>query len=379
MNKPKEIKIEKGDKKASLGDKIKRYLKNLTMQVSIQDQVILARHLAIMAKAGIPLLDSLKMVQKQARSKALVKILTDLIDEVSNGQYLSTALEKYESIFGSLFINVIRVGEVSGILAENLNYLADELKKKQSLRKKVIGAMIYPFVILVATFGVTALLVLFIFPKILPVFATLRVELPITTRILIYISNLLTNHGFTVVLIAFIALALFWISLKFEKVRYVFHRSLLYVPIFRKIVVAINMANFSRTLGLLLRSGVKIVEAIIICAATTPNLAYRKALNELAESARRGVSISKFLSDHKALYPAMVSQMAEVGEGTGNLSETLLYVAEFYESEVDEFTKNLSNILEPIVMVLMGSVVGFVAISIITPIYAITESVGNIR
>ncbi len=376
MNKTKEIKVEG---KVSLGAKITRYLKNLTMQVSIQDQVILARHLAIMAKAGIPLLDSLKMVQKQARSKALVKILTDLIDEVSNGQYLSTALEKYESIFGSLFINVIRVGEVSGILAENLNYLADELKKKQSLRKKVIGAMIYPFVILVATFGVTGLLVVFIFPKILPVFATLRVELPITTKILIYISNLLTNHGFIVVLAGFIALALFWLSLKIEKVRYVFHRSLLYVPIFRKIVVAINMANFSRTLGLLLRSGVKIVEAIIISAATTPNLAYRKALNELAESARRGVSISKFLNDQKALYPAMVSQMAEVGEGTGNLSETLLYVAEFYESEVDEFTKNLSNILEPMVMVLMGSVVGFVAISIITPIYAITESVGNIR
>ena len=165
------------------------------LRVSIDDQVLLARHLAVMAKAGLPLLESVKMLQQETKSPSLAKILNQVVADVSNGQFLSGSLEKFKGIFGNLFINLIRVGESAGILAENLNYLADELKKKRELKKKVTGALIYPAVIFAATFGITLLLTVFIFPKILPIFKSLNVELPLSTRILIWLSNELTDYG----------------------------------------------------------------------------------------------------------------------------------------------------------------------------------------
>jgi len=359
----------------TLGSSLKNYFKNFLTRVPLQEQVIFARHLAIMARAGLPLLDSLNMLKKQSKSKSLKKILTNLADEVSNGQFLSDSLEKFRGIFGSLFIDIIRVGETSGILAENLNYLADELKKKQELRRKVIGAMIYPAVVMAATFGITGLLTVFIFPKILPVFASFNVELPLSTRILIKFSHIATNYGGWLILGIFLFFLAFWFFLKIPVVRFYYHHFVLYLPIFGKLVKAVNLSNFCRTLGLTLKSGIQAVQAINITSSTLSNLVYQKELKAMGEDLTRGEAISKYLDSRPGIFPPMVGQMISVGENTGNLSETCLYLAEFYEGEVNEFTKNLSNILEPMLMVMMGIIVGFVAISIITPIYEVTSSV----
>lgn len=356
---------------------IKKFLKSLLLRVPIQEQVIFSRHLAVMAKAGLPLIDSLKMIQKETKSKAMLKILDQLIKDVSNGQFLSASLAKFQDVFGDLFINIIRVGESAGILSENLNYLADELKKKQELKRKVIGALIYPAVVLVATFGITGLLTIFIFPKILPVFSSLNVPLPVTTKILIAISNLLTNYGPLIVAILAILLAIAFLLLRVKKIRFYFDYALLYVPIFGKIFRDVSLSNFCRTLGLTLKSGVKVVEAISITAGSIPNLAYKAQLVQAAEEVKKGETMASHFIKTKHLFPSIVSQMISVGETAGNLSETLLYLSEFYESEVGEATKNLSNVLEPALMVLMGVIVGFVAISIITPIYEVSRSVGR--
>lgn len=357
--------------------KLNDWVENLTMRVSIQDQVLFARHLAVMARAGLPLLESLKMIQKETRSRAMLKILNQLIVDVSNGQFLSASLDKFKRIFGNLFVNIVRVGESTGILSENLNYLADELKKKQELRKKVVGALIYPAVIFIATFGITGLLVVFIFPKILPIFKSLNVELPATTKFLIFLSNLFTNYGpimFGVLVILFIALRLI---LRIRKIRYYYNYALLYMPVFGKIFRGVNLANLVRTLGLTLKSGIKVVEAITITADSLSNLVYQDALKELAEEVKRGEAIAPYLGRFPRLFPLVMSQMIAVGESSGNLSETLLYLSEFYESEVNDLTKNLSTILEPMLMVMMGVIVGFIAISIITPIYEVTSSIGR--
>ena len=329
-------------------------LNNLTVRVSLQEQAIFVRHLAVMSKAGLPLLESLRIIRKETTSGSLKKILDQLIVDVSNGQFLSAGLEKFKNIFGNLFVNIVRVGESTGILPENLNYLADELKKKKELRSKIVGALMYPAVIVAATFGITGLLTIFIFPKILPVFASLHVKLPLTTRILIGTSNVLTSYGPAMVgglVVLVIALLLI---LRIQKVKFLFHRFLLLLPIFGRMVRNVNLSNFCRTLGLTLKSGVQVVEAINITAESLPNLVYNKRLRELAEEVRRGEALAPYFSKYRHLFPAILSQMVSVGETSGNLSDTLLYLAEFYESEVTEATKNLSNVLEPVLMVAMA-------------------------
>ena len=357
--------------------KISNYLKNFFLKVSLREQVLFAKHLAIMSKAGMPLLDSLVMLKKQTRSKSLAKIIDYVAADISNGQFLSASLERYRSIFGNLFIDIIRVGEASGILSENLNYLAEELKKKQELRRKVIGAMIYPLVILVATLGITGFLPMFIFPKILPVFKSLNVKLPVSTQILIKISNLMTQYGGWVALGILLFIAALWLLLKITPIKFYYHFILLHTPIIGNLVKAVNLANFCRTLGLTLKSGLELVKAIPITAGTLSNLVYKKELQIIAEELTKGEAISKHIMKRPKIFPPMVAQMIVVGENTGNLSETFLYLSEFYDGEVGEFTKNLSNVLEPLLMVTMGIIVGFVAISIITPIYEVTQNIGR--
>ncbi|MEK9186538.1 MAG: type II secretion system F family protein [Patescibacteria group bacterium] len=356
---------------------VSRWFKNLLLKVSSQDQLIFVKNLSIMVKAGLPVLDSLKMIQKEAKSRALKKILANVVDDVSNGQYLSTSFDKYRSIFGDLFINILAVGESSGILSENLLYLAEELKKRSELRRKIIGALVYPAVILFATFGITGLLMIFIFPKILPIFKTLNVTLPITTRILISVSNILTEQGPAAVLVVAVFVVIMWLLLKIQKIRYWYHFLLLRAPIFGKMFRNASLTNINRTLGITLKSGVKIVEAVSITAQTLSNLVYQKNLLEVVEKIKRGETISGYLYPHTFLFPPMMAQMVSVGENTGNLSETLLYLSEFYEAELGDLTKNLSNVLEPVLMVVMGVMVGFVAISIITPIYEVTSTFGG--
>ena len=349
-------------------------LKHYFLRVPVQEQLVFIKNLAVMIKAGLPILDSLKMLQTETKSKVFKKILKEIIGDVSNGQSLSTGLSKFRDVFGELFINIIEVGETSGILAENLNYLAQELKKGQELKKKIIGALIYPAVIFSATIGITTLLTVFIFPKILPVFKTMKVTLPLTTRILIALSDLLTNYGLLIVLIIIIVVIISIILLRIPRVRLGYHILLLHTPLVGKMVRGANLASFTRILGISLRSGVKIVDAISITARSTTNLVYKIKLMEITDKIKKGQTIAEHLIPLSHLFPGMFAQMVAVGENTGNLSETLLYLSEFYESELDDLTKNLSNTLEPFLMVFMGIVVGFIAISIIGPIYEVTSS-----
>ncbi|OGY62337.1 MAG: hypothetical protein A2745_02840 [Candidatus Harrisonbacteria bacterium RIFCSPHIGHO2_01_FULL_44_13] len=353
------------------------FSKNLFLRVPLQEKMIFARHLSIMIKAGMPLLDAITMLQKQTGSRSLAKILKDVAADINNGQFLSKSLEKYQDVFGNLFVNIIRVGETGGILPENLNFLSEELSKKAELRRKVIGAMVYPIVILAATFGVVGMLIVFVFPKILPVFASLNVKLPATTKLLIAISNLLTQRGVLVLAVAAAAILAFWLLLKIKTVKFYYHWFLLRTPILGKMARNVNMANFTRTLGLLLKSGIKIVESLDITSETLSNLVYVKELKTAAVNIQKGELISKYLSSRPNLFPPMLANMIAVGENTGNLSETLLYLSEFYENEVGDAAKNLSNVLEPIMMVTLGLIVGFVAISIISPIYQATQTIGR--
>jgi len=351
---------------------------NIFSKISLQDQIIFAKHLAIMLQAGMPILDSLTMLKKQqAKSKTLFRVLNQLITDVDRGQFLSTSLDQYRQIFGNLFINVVRVGEASGTLPENLNYIVEELQKRQSLGRKIKGAMVYPIIVLIAVFAIVGILIFVVFPKILPLFKSLRIKLPLATSLLLSSYTFISKNWIFIILGVFVVFVGSWLLLKNKKVKFYYDSILLKLPFIGTIVTNVNMANLTRTLSLLLKSGVKIVDSLDTTANSLSNLVYQKELKKVAVEITGGGQISEYLLKRPDLFPILLSQMIEVGENTGNLTQTLLYLNNFYETEVDEITKNLSTILEPLLLIIMGVIVGFVAIAIITPIYSITQSVSR--
>ena len=339
--------------------------------------MLFARNLEVMIRSGMQILQSLEILKKQTRSKTFEKILDSLISDLKNGHFLSAGLERYRNVFGDFFINLIRVGESSGTLSENLKYLADELKKKDELQKKIRGAMAYPAVIFMATIGITSIMIFIIFPKILPVLTSLNVELPFLTRAFIAISEFLLKYGYFVGL-GFVGLVIgLVLILRIPKVRFAWHKLIVTVPPISNMSRAVNIISFSRTVGLLLKAGIKIVEALEITSGTLSNLVYKGEIMRVAEGVRRGDPMSKYFMENEHLFPPIFSQMIMVGENTGKLDESILFLAEYYESELDEATKSLSNILEPMMLLVMGMIVAFVALAIITPIYKITQSLGR--
>ncbi len=332
-----------------------------------------AKRLAIMVKAGVPLLDSLRILSNNTGSRAASRIFSKITKDVERGQFLATSMKSFRNIFGDFAVNVIHVGETTGTLEENLEYLAEELRKRQELRRKVVGAMVYPVIVVTATLALSVLLTVFIFPKILPIFASFKFKLPLATRMLIFISGIFANFGIYILLGLVALIALFIFLRRMPGFRIVMDGIVLRVPIFGRLLQSYHMANFCRTLGLLLKSQILVVEATRIAGNTVNNLVYRKEIEKMAQGLIKGGKISTHLAKRKKIFPSIVTQMVAVGETTGNLSETLLFVAELYEKEVDMITKNLSTTLEPALMIMIGALVGFIAISIITPIYEVTQ------
>lgn len=335
----------------------------------------MVKHLSIAIKSGMSLLDGLNMIKRQTKSRSLQKILETIITDIDNGIFLSASLEKFSDVFGDLFINIVRVGETSGTLTENLNYLAAEMKKHDVLRKKVRGALIYPAIVMSMTITIAVGMIVFVIPKLLDVFSNVEFELPIATRILIAISNFLQNYWIWLLVGIFGGAVGSWLLLKINRVRLAFHYALIFMPIFGPMVKKVNMSNISRVLGLLLKSGVKIVEAVNITGSTLNNLVYRRELQRVSEATRTGEYLSKYFSKKEHLFAPIMTNMIAVGENTGNLTENLSYLSEYYEEEVEDFTKNLSSILEPALLIILGFVVGFIALSVVLPIYEVTQHV----
>jgi type II secretory pathway component PulF len=320
----------------------------------------------------------LRLVGNQSRSANLQQLVSDTISGVERGALLADSLGDFRKSFGALAVSVIEIGELSGTLQQSLAYLAEELKKKQALRRKISAALIYPIFIVLATAGVGIVLTVYIFPKILPVFISLNYALPWPTRCLIFLSRSLRDYGLFLALGIFLAGAGTWYLFHtFRTARLWRDRLSLRVPIFGRLNREYHAANFARTLSILLRSQASILTALQTAAQNMSNLAYQESILQLAEQVSRGEQLSACLEREPQLYPLNLVQMAAVGESTGALPDSLAYAAAVAEEEVSELTAQLSGILEPLLMVAMGLVVGFIAISIITPIYGITQNLHN--
>jgi len=343
--------------------------------VPLKEKMVFARNLSIMVASGLTVSRAVNNLALQTQNKEFRKILLDIYDEMQGGKSLSEGLAKYPSVFGELFINMVRVGETAGNLDEVLKIVAVQLEKEHDLKSKVKGAMVYPAVIVVVMLVIGVLMLTLVLPKLMAVFRDAGTELPATTKFVIALSDALRNHGLivgvgVVLLIIFLQyflrqkagkMVLSWISIKF--------------PLFSPLVKQTNCARFARIYSSLLKSGVGAVEALQIISHTLTNYYYQQALLGSVEDIQKGVSLSKVLSDHEDIFPILVSQIVQVGEETGKTEIVLLQLAEFYEAEVDQITKNMSSIIEPLIMVVIGGAVGFFAVAMMQPMYGMMDTI----
>lgn len=346
-------------------------------KVKSRDLVIFTRQLSTMVSAGVPLMRALTTLQQQSESKRLSDVLTTINKDVQGGMALGDAFGKHPDVFSDIYVNMVRAGEAGGILDEILKRLALQQEKSDSIRKKVKGAMTYPIVLLTITVIAFVGLMVFIVPRIGQIVKDLGgpdAELPFITQVMLGISGFLTNQWYIIIAVIVGGIYLFRRWIKTPVGKRTFNLLMLKVPAIGTIMSKLAVARFSRTFASLLGAGVSVVEAIHVSGGAVGNVIYKDALDKAAEGVKNGKQLSVILGE-STLFPAIVPQMLAVGEETGQTDTILIKVAEFYEEEVDTLIGSISSILEPVMIVIMGSMVGLIAASVMGPISSLSTNV----
>ena len=370
---------ERGEKLVSVEEKGSGFKFNFAAidkwisTVKNQDKIIFARNLGAMIEAGLPTSRALSVMERQTKNKKFNFVLGDLEEKIREGQSLSEAMKNHSDVFSKLFTSMVKAGEESGTLTESLRVVSDQMEKTQQLKKKVRGALMYPAIILTIMTVIGALMMIYVVPTMTSTFNELGVDLPASTRLIIFISQILTQY--TLWFIAFlIALGVgLYLTAKSKKGKSFFNWFFLRVPIISGLIKETNSARTTRTLSSLLSSGVEVISALEITEDVLQNVYYKEVMVEARTKVQKGVSLSDIFSKHEDIYPIFVGEMISVGEETGKLSEMLERVAVYYENEVSEKTKNLSTIIEPLLMVVIGAAVGFFALAMISPTYSLVD------
>lgn len=343
--------------------------------VPVVQKIFFLQNLQVMVRTGFSLGHALDTLALQTEHKQFKKIIQELSHDVESGTPLSTALAKHPKVFPELFVNMVAAGEVSGKLDEVLQRLTQQIKKDHQLVSKVKGALTYPVIVVSAMIVLGIAMMVFVIPKLLTVFTESGGTLPLPTRILIGISSFFQNYIVFIIIggIAFYFAFRWYIHT--PKGRLLWHGLLLKTPILGPIIKKINLARFTRNLSSLLRTDIPIVQTFQIIAKTIGNVVFRASLDRTADELKKGSSIAKVLMASPQLYPPVVSQMVAVGEESGTLDTISEEIAKFYEEEVDQVMSNLTSILEPILILLLGGGVGGIVVAVILPIYSLTDQI----
>jgi len=347
-------------------------LSSLLESVKEEEKIALLRNLGAMIGAGLSVSRALSVMGRQTRKKKLKNILSSVEGEIRKGGTLSDGFKHFPKVFSPLVISMVHAGEESGGLSESLKTVSVQMERVYRLRKKIRGAMVYPGIIVSAMVLVGILMLVFVVPTLTSTFEELGIELPASTRLIIGLSNLLQNHallslGGLIVLVSGVVL-----TLRTKKGKQAFEFVVLKTPLIGELVRETYSARTASTLSALLSSGVEVVYALDITRGTIQNSYYKAVLLNASQAVQKGEQISETFKKHEHLYPPFVGEMIAVGEETGKLSDLLAQVAHFYEEDVEQRTKDLSTVIEPILMVIVGVVVGFFAVSMITPMYSLT-------
>lgn len=343
--------------------------------VSMHDKIIFYRNTSSMLAAGLSLARVLSIIIRQTKNPKFKSVLEKISDDIKKGSTLSSALANFPEVFTPLMVSMVSAGEESGNLVESLNVTAEQMEKTYKLQKKIKGAMVYPGVIITAMTGIAFFMLIYIVPTLTGTFSELGVELPASTQFVIWLSDFLKNN--IILSLAFILASVvgFIAFLKTKVGVRSFSWFLLHIPVIGILVKKINSARTARTLSSLLSSGVSFVRSLEIVYEVMQNPYYKDVIKKAQKSIEIGEPISKVFEKADNLYPIFVGEMVAVGEETGELGPMLMKVADFYENEIDEQTKSLSTIIEPILMIFVGAAVGFFAISMITPMYSLVENI----
>ncbi|MFZ2522788.1 MAG: type II secretion system F family protein [Minisyncoccia bacterium] len=342
--------------------------------VKAHDRIIFAKNLAKMMQAGLSITKGLSIMESES-SGYLKRVITKVIDSISKGNTLSESIKNYPKVFSDLFVAMVKAGEESGNLPLALENIGMQLEKSYLLNKKIRGALIYPGVIISLMIGIGVLMMIYVVPTLTSTFKSLGVALPFATRAIIATSSFLIEDFVYVLLGIFITVFVVVYTFRTKKGKRFADFALIHLPVVGSMVKQVNSARTARTLSSLITSGVDIVVAIGVTKDVIQNSYYKDVLQTAQDTIQKGETISKVFGDNKKLYPTFVSEMVSVGEETGKIGEMLLNVAAFYEDEIDQKTKDMSAIIEPALMIFIGVGVGLFAVSIISPIYSIGDSI----
>lgn len=363
----------KGKKKKKTG----KSRKTFTMGgVSTKMLVTFTRQLSTLQDAGLPVLRSLRILERQMKPSTLKNALIDVVDDVESGSSLSEALGKHPKCFNRLYVNMVRAGEAGGALEVILQRLSEFLEKGQSLKRKVVGAMVYPAVVIFVAVAILTFIMVAIIPKFKKIFDEFGLSLPWATKTLINVSNWMADYWWTIPLFPMSIYLLVKLIRMSKAGNYALDRALLWVPVLGALVEKTIVARTMRTLGTLISSGVPILEAINIVKETANNAVFERMFQRVLESIREGETIADPLRESR-LVDDMVTNMVEVGEETGDLDTMLYKIADFYDEWVDTLVKSLISLLEPIMIVFLGFTIGAIVISLFLPLIKLLEGLSK--
>lgn len=343
---------------------------SLFQRVSVKNKAMFARQLATMINAGLPISQSLQVLKEQSTNKIFTNILEQLCRDIEGGSQLSVSLSKFQNIFHKTDISLIASGETSGTLDRSLLRLADQLEKDYRLNKRIRSALVYPAFIMVVVAGVLAIMAIYVMPQMEGLYKSFNADLPFLTRILIKLSHGLSKFGIPLLVILIASGFILKQYVKSSQGRKAWDTFKLRVPLFADFLRKVYITRFTRTLSSLVSSGVPLLDSLKIVSESVGNVVFKEIIEEAAEQVKSGVPLSTPIKE-SIEFPLIVSQMVRVGEQTGELDNMLTNLANYYEEEVDNAVKAFSSLLEPIIIVVMGFVVGTMLVAIMMPIYGL--------
>lgn len=355
------------------------FLKLGRNKVKLKDLVVFTRQLSTMISAGVPLNRSLATLQNQTENKYFNKVISEISKDIEGGMTLADALGRHPNVFNEIYVNMVRAGETGGILEDILKRLAFQVEKDATIRKKIKSAMAYPTVIFSITIFAFFGIMIFVIPKIATILKDLGgedAELPVYTQAMLNISNFMRGNAIFIIIFFVITVFLLRRYIKTPKGKYKLHSLLLRIPILKTIIVKIALARFARTFASLMSAGVAVLDALEVTGNAIGNKVIEAELREAAKAVRNGKQLSEPLSQSK-YFPSIVSQMLAIGEETGEIDTILIKVADFYEEEVDAVIDGISALIEPIMIIVLGSMVGLIAASVMGPISSLSQNVGE--
>jgi type IV pilus assembly protein PilC len=364
-----------GVKPASGKPSILARISGFMNKVGALERVMLTRHLALLLRSGVTVDRSLDIISRQTASKYLKKVTQDVLTSVRKGESLASSLGKHPTVFTKRYVAMVQWGEAGGALAESLDQLATQLEHDRNLLSRVKGALTYPALIFSVMIVVGVLMSVMVLPQMTTIVESFDMELPLPTKIFLAVSNFLTSYILIVVPAGLVLAVLGLLVLRSKPLRPYLHYFMLVVPVFGKIVKMVNLARMNRAMSSLVHSGIPIIDALAITSDVLGNIRYKEAIKVAIAGVKRGEQFSSIIRPYHKLFPPMEVDMIEVGEESGKLGDVLMYLAKFYEGEVNKATKNMAQLIEPIMLVTVGIVVGGIVFAVLMPIYQMSQSI----